>query len=47
MKAGGTTPGSTLEDHHGNDITLSSFQNEKNVVIAVVDKFESAIQELG
>ena len=34
IKVGDPAPDFTLTDHNGNQVTLSSFKNQKNVVLA-------------
>ena len=34
VKVGDPAPDFTLRDHNGNEVTLSSFKNQKNVVLA-------------
>lgn len=34
VQVGDTAPDFTLRDHNGNEVTLSSFKNQKNVVLA-------------
>ncbi len=34
LKVGEPAPDFTLKDHNGNDVTLSSFKGQKNVLLA-------------
>lgn len=34
VQVGDPAPDFTLQDHNGNEVTLSSFKNQKNVVLA-------------
>lgn len=34
VQVGDTAPDFTLRDHNGNEVALSSFKNQKNVVLA-------------